>query len=307
MDEKISIIVPIYNAEEWLEKCVNSIVEQTYFNIEILLINDGSTDKSLEICKKFENIDNRIKVIDNEGKNLGAIGNFFELIKKAPDASYYAFSDQDDYWHEDKIEKAVERLEQMSSKNGENIPIAYCGAKEITNEKLEVTAVSTFKNPRTVWENALVENLCTGCTCVINKKLKDMIRKNPPAYTVMHDWWIYLIATSLGMLYYDEIPYIKYRQHNDNAYGDINDKTSLWKYRFKQLFSKRGEVYKQIESFLDIYGKYLDTNKRKTAQLLVASKKNIFLRIKVLCRKSVFRQNKNDNRVAAFLVLTGKL
>lgn len=109
------------------------------------------------------------------------------------------------------------------------------------------------------------------------------------------------------MLYYDEIPYIKYRQHNDNAYGDINDKTSLWKYRFKQLFSKRGEVYKQIESFLDIYGKYLDTNKRKTAQLLVASKKNIFLRIKVLCRKSVFRQNKNDNRVAAFLVLTGKL
>ena len=142
---------------------------------------------------------------------------------------------------------------------------------------------------------------------MINKKLKDMIRKNPPAYTVMHDWWIYLIATSLGMLYYDEIPYIKYRQHNDNAYGDINDKTSLWKYRFKQLFSKRGEVYKQIESFLDIYGKYLDTNKRKTAQLLVASKKNIFLRIKVLCRKSVFRQNKNDNRVAAFLVLTGKL
>ena len=69
MDEKISIIVPIYNAEEWLEKCVNSIVEQTYFNIEILLINDGSTDKSLEICKKFENKDNRIKVIykKNEG------------------------------------------------------------------------------------------------------------------------------------------------------------------------------------------------------------------------------------------------
>lgn len=51
----------------------------------------------------------------------------------------------------------------------------------------------------------------------------------------------------------------------------------------------------------------MDTNKRKTAQLLVASKKNIFLRIKVLCMKSVFRQNKNDNRVAAFLVLTGKL
>ena len=49
-----------------------------------------------------------------------------------------------------------------------------------------------------------------------------MIRKNPPAYTVMHDWWIYLIATSLGMLYYDEIPYIKYRQHNDNAFGNID-------------------------------------------------------------------------------------
>lgn len=306
-EKKVVILMATYNGQKYLKCQLDSIIQQTYRNWQLIIRDDCSKDNTVKIIQEYEKKDNRIKVIDNEGKNLGAIGNFFELIKKAPDASYYAFSDQDDYWHEDKIEKAVERLEQMSSKNGENIPLAYCGAKEITNEKLEVTAVSTFKNPRTVWENALVENLCTGCTCVINKKLKDMIRKNPPAYTVMHDWWIYLIATSLGMLYYDEIPYIKYRQHNDNAYGDINDKTSLWKYRFKQLFSKRGEVYKQIESFLDIYGKYLDTNKRKTAQLLVASKKNIFLRIKVLCMKSVFRQNKNDNMVAAFLVLTGKL
>ena len=158
-EKKVVILMATYNGQKYLKCQLDSIIQQTYRNWQLIIRDDCSKDNTVKIIQEYEKKDDRIKVIDNEGKNLGAIGNFFELIKKAPDASYYAFSDQDDYWHEDKIEKAVERLEQMSSKNGENIPIAYCGAKEITNEKLEVTAVSTFKNPRTVWENALVENV----------------------------------------------------------------------------------------------------------------------------------------------------
>lgn len=61
-NELISIIVPVYNVEKYIAKCLDSLVNQTYLNIEILLIDDGSTDKSLSICKKYAAVDSRIKL-----------------------------------------------------------------------------------------------------------------------------------------------------------------------------------------------------------------------------------------------------
>lgn len=60
----ISVIVPIYNMEKYLDKCIKSILNQTYKNLEIILVNDGSKDNSLNICKKYEKEDSRIKIID---------------------------------------------------------------------------------------------------------------------------------------------------------------------------------------------------------------------------------------------------
>ena len=94
MDEKISIIVPMYNAEKWLEKCVNSIIEQSYSNIEILLINDGSTDKTLEICKKIEKIDNRVRVIDKKNEGVSKTRN---LGLENATGKYIKFVDSDDW------------------------------------------------------------------------------------------------------------------------------------------------------------------------------------------------------------------
>lgn len=94
MEALISIIIPVYNVEKYLEECIESCINQTYKNIEIILINDGSTDKSLEICQKYANIDNRIivKSIPNSGvahaRNVG-IG----LSK----GDYITFIDSDDF------------------------------------------------------------------------------------------------------------------------------------------------------------------------------------------------------------------
>ena len=68
----ISIIVPIYNSEKWLQRCVESLVAQTYQDIEILLINDGSTDNSINICKKFAEDDQRVIVIDKPNEGVSA-------------------------------------------------------------------------------------------------------------------------------------------------------------------------------------------------------------------------------------------
>ena len=71
MEDLISIIVPVYNTQSYLEKCLNSIAEQTYQNLEIILVDDGSTDHSLDICQKFAAKDNRFKIItQNNGRTF---------------------------------------------------------------------------------------------------------------------------------------------------------------------------------------------------------------------------------------------
>ena len=70
MNDLISVIVPVYNVKNYLEKCLDSIINQTYKNLEIILINDGSTDESLNICYMYEKNDNRIKVYNQEHNGL---------------------------------------------------------------------------------------------------------------------------------------------------------------------------------------------------------------------------------------------
>jgi len=100
----ISIIVPIYNSEKWIKKCIESLVNQTYRDIEILLINDGSKDKSLEICKDYAEKDRRIVVIDKENEGVSATRNLG--IKKSK-GEYIQFVDSDDYIEPCMCEKLI--------------------------------------------------------------------------------------------------------------------------------------------------------------------------------------------------------
>ena len=90
----ISVIVPIYNAEKYLDKCLTSIVNQTYADIEIILVNDGSTDESLAICKKYEQDDERIVVINK--RNEGLVRARKDGIRMAK-GEYITFVDADDW------------------------------------------------------------------------------------------------------------------------------------------------------------------------------------------------------------------
>lgn len=103
----ISIIVPVYNVEPYLDKCVESILRQTYQNIEVILINDGSTDKSGEIVLKYENEDSRIKAIHQDNRGLSAARN---IGIKASAGEYVSFIDSDDYVTDDYIQKLYEAI-----------------------------------------------------------------------------------------------------------------------------------------------------------------------------------------------------
>lgn len=93
MKNKITVIVPIYNAEKTIEKCIKSLINQSYKNLEIILINDGSCDESLKICNKYARIDNRIKIINQENKGVSFSRNKGIEISAG---EYISFVDSDD-------------------------------------------------------------------------------------------------------------------------------------------------------------------------------------------------------------------
>lgn len=107
--KKISIIVPIYNVEQYVEKCINSLVNQTYKNIEIWAISDGSPDNSMEIIKKYAEKDSRIKYIKKEN---GGYGSVLEYAIKNISSEYFIICDPDDWLEPNAVEQLYNQAEK---------------------------------------------------------------------------------------------------------------------------------------------------------------------------------------------------
>lgn len=107
MNDLVSIIVPVYNNELYLKKCVDSLLLQTYKDIEIILINDGSVDKSGEICDSFSSLDSRVKVLHQQNSGVGAARNK-GLV--AMSGEFFCFVDSDDSVKSDYVEYMVSNI-----------------------------------------------------------------------------------------------------------------------------------------------------------------------------------------------------
>lgn len=136
MENLISIIVPVYNVELYLDKCMESIVNQTYKNLEIILIDDGSTDDSGKKCDEWARKDNRIKVIHKENGGVSSARNVgLEMAK----GEYIGFVDSDDFIDENMYEMMHREIKK------DEIDLVICGAKQITfNEKVELVKTEEY-------------------------------------------------------------------------------------------------------------------------------------------------------------------
>lgn len=123
IDALVTIIVPVYNVEKYLHKCVDSLLEQTYKNLEIFLIDDGSTDKSGYICDEYACKDNRIKVIHKLNGGLGSARNMALSLCKG---DYIAFVDSDDWVTYDFIETLLKYCDEMT--------LSCCGYYQVYEE-----------------------------------------------------------------------------------------------------------------------------------------------------------------------------
>lgn len=298
----IVVLMSTYNGEKYIKTQLDSILQQSV-KPHVLIRDDGSIDATVEIIEEYINSGEDVELI--RGENLGVKASFFELIKMAPEADYYAFADQDDYWLANKLERAIFLLEAEDSKS----PLLYCSDTYLVDDDLQVIKREDRK-PRPSFGNALVENICTGCTAVFNRALLETVRNNMPntERIVMHDWWLYLIAETYGKTVFDNEPQIYYRQHGNNEWGIKTTKTQILKYRFRQLFARRGYIFRQLEELKCCLGDLILSSEKTNMLNKVLQAENSFVgRIKLLSDRRIYKGLPDDDRVYRMAMLVGKL
>ncbi|WAJ24546.1 glycosyltransferase family 2 protein [Lacrimispora xylanolytica] len=302
----LQILLSTYNGEKYIRTQLDSLLAQTYQDFKVLIRDDGSMDKTPEILEEYTHQDPRIVWYGCE--NIGVVYSFFDLMKHADmTCDYFAFSDQDDEWLPEKLEKAVKMLQTNNSDD----PVLYCSDKIIVNEDLMPMDVHVRRDiRRPSFGNALVQGICTGCTAVWNQKLMETLIKHMPNHIeniVMHDWWLYMTASCFGKVCYDKGAYIRYRQHQNNKLGAMITKRQLFFYRLKQLSEPRGLIYRQVKEFVATFGKEMSKENVALATDLLKAEKSVFSRIKILKSKDIFRHKIDDNLVFRIILMLGKL
>lgn len=211
----ITVILATYNGEKYLQEQLDSVLQQSYTNIEVVMVDDGSTDNTWNLIQTFAAQDARIRPFRNE-KNLGYIRNFERGCQLAA-GDYIALCDQDDYWLPEKLERQLAAIG--------NYPLLYCDST-LANETLQPTheRLSTRVNYIDFHSCLQQAVFCRiyGHTMLATKEL---IQKAIPfLHIIPHDWWICYLASAHGGIKCLNQPLALYRQHSNNVFGAVGGK-----------------------------------------------------------------------------------
>ena len=238
---RVVVLVATYNGEKYLESQLVSLASQVNFKLDILVNDDGSSDKTLEILNKFQKGGLIKKIFHTE--NVGPSEAFKNLLSQCEGYDYIALCDQDDIWDRDKIERSIFSL-------GIEFPEMAVSSRRYIDSQNSVIGSSAPLKKKLSLGNALVENVAYGNTIVLNSQAAKLVLDNMPK-GINIDHWIYLVMSSLGHIVHISSPLISYRLHESNHIG---------KSRFRSLSNFRVNSMKvriAAEALLTGYQKQL--------------------------------------------------
>ena len=221
-NELVSIIVPVYNCEKYIDRCIKSLIGQTYKNLEIIIINDGSTDNSLEIIRKYEKKDTRIKLIDKNNEGVSVARNFG--IKHA-NGKYLTFVDADDWlelnaieiYHNVMLEYNVDvvRGNYYLNKNAESI---YKKGKmyEFSNKFFDSKGIQEKVVKRFLLSKKSITNFVM-LLFIRTEIVKDIIHFNEHLFMMEDVAYYFELFQSINNIYFLDYPQYHYFENSDSA------------------------------------------------------------------------------------------
>ena len=229
-EPKVAILLCTYQGQHFLEQQLLSIQAQSHRNWVLKVSDDVSSDNTRHILQRYQSLLGADKMAVKKGPLQGFASNFLSLTKDAHTQSdYYAYSDQDDIWEADKLERAVAWLQTVAP----GVPALYCSRTRIVDaQDLSIGLSPLFEKPPS-FANALVQNIGGGNTMVFNEAARQLIAQTSEANQVVsHDWWAYILVSACGgAVHYDPYPSVRYRQHANNLVGANNS----WRARLLRM------------------------------------------------------------------------
>ncbi len=217
------ILLATYNSSKFIEKLFDSLFSQTCQDWSLLIRDDCSTDNTIEIVLRYQEIyPARIKILANEGVSLGAYLNFVELLTYAC-SDYYMFCDHDDIWLPNKVQISYERMKQLEVDNPDKAIIVHTDMK-VVDHNLNIIFDSFWEYSNllpnhTKFEEIVLCNSANGCTMLFNNHAREVALKNIDNAT-MHDILLnQSVAGNGGIISAIKLPTVLYRQHCDNVVG----------------------------------------------------------------------------------------
>ena len=213
-DPHVTILMATYNGAAFIEAQLVSICDQQHKKLTIIISDDGSTDATIDIARQFADRHPGLEFVFLDGPGQGSSANFWHLVDHIPRSTdYAAFADQDDVWMSCKVTAAIEKLPTHGG------PALY-GARSIeTNHQLKCIRASARLRLNPCFENALVQNVFSANSCVVNRAGINLLRRIRGRGHIF-DWYLYQVFSGAGAtLIHDAIPRLYYRQHGQNQIG----------------------------------------------------------------------------------------
>jgi glycosyltransferase involved in cell wall biosynthesis len=267
---EVLILLATFNGARYLPDQLESIDRQTFTNWRLLASDDGSSDETIVELERFRSTHpDRVELL-NLSPSGSARSNFFRLLRRAPAARYIAFCDQDDVWVDQKLKRLVSACADLERAVGADTPCMVYSDLAVVSSDLRPIAQSFVSeiavDPATMsFGSTLVENSIPGCSMLVNHSLVEEFRRydGELSQARMHDWWLALMAFSIGSVSFIPEQLVLYRQHSRNSAGSVRRRA--FAYAFRKVFrSGREEAVanvRQAQLFLKAYGSKLPNDK----------------------------------------------
>lgn len=307
--KKVNILMPTYNGEKYIREQLDSLINQTYRNIDIYIRDDGSTDNTVEIIKEYcnKNISGiKFILVDSDGKNLGYPDCFWELVKKSDDADYYSFCDQDDYWEPTKIETCVTHLEKVDNTKP---AMCFCRFDYYDGNMKYIRDGENYAGVNFTFKQGMYYTFAPGFTQIVNRSLIENLNIDYIyGKKVAHDLWCQWIATALGTVIFEPGIQAKYRRHEAAVTsGNKNIISSIKEWWKKEINGTSMIVWTNcLNYFFELYGNQLEFRDRNIFSIFVNSKNTIFTTLRKTFHLGRFRPSIGGELALRILFLLRK-